>query len=286
MEKATTIEAVRTAVRAARKEGRTIAFVPTMGYLHEGHLALVDAARTEKQAFVVVSIFVNPRQFGDAGDLEAYPRDEARDCRLLDERNVDLVFLPDGATIYPPGFTTRVSIEGVAVPLEGEFRPGHFDGVATVVAKLFNIVSPDVAFFGEKDAQQCAVVKRLVRDLDFPIRIETIPTVREGDGLAMSSRNVRLSPESRTTSLALFRALRHGRSLLEYGASDEEAERGMRLLAESEGAEVEYLRVVDAETFDSPNGRSDVLLVGAVRIGEVRLIDNMPAERQLNSEIS
>ncbi|MBW3564933.1 MAG: pantoate--beta-alanine ligase [Acidobacteria bacterium] len=286
MEKATTIEAVRKAVDAARKEGKTIAFVPTMGYLHEGHLALVDAARRETQAFVVISIFVNPRQFGDAGDLEAYPRDEARDCRMLDERKVDLVFLPDGATIYPPGFVTRVSVEGVAVPLEGELRPGHFDGVATVVTKLFNIVSPDVAFFGEKDAQQCAVVRRLVRDLDFPVRIETIPTVRDDDGLAMSSRNVRLSSESRARSLSLFRALRHGRSLLEQGASEEDVENGMRTLAESGGAEVEYLRVVDPETFESPTDRSDLLLVGAVRVDEVRLIDNMPAERQLNSGIS
>lgn len=286
MEKATTIEAVRTTVDAARKKGKTIAFVPTMGYLHDGHLALVDAARREKQAFVVVSIFVNPRQFGHAGDLEAYPRDEARDCRMLDARNVDLVFVPDGATIYPQGFATRVSVEGVAVPLEGEFRPGHFDGVATVVAKLFNIVSPDVAFFGEKDAQQCAVVRRLVRDLDFPVRIETIPTVREDDGLAMSSRNVRLNPESRARSLSLFQALRHGRSLLEQGASEEDVENGMRSLAESEGVEVEYLRVVDPETFESPTNRSELLLVGAVRVDEVRLIDNMPAERQLNSGVS
>src|SRR5437588_8803669 len=189
MKTARTIAEVRAAVAAARTHGACVGLVPTMGYLHEGHLSLVDAARDAGAGFVVVSIFVNPRQFGPNEDFERYPRDEERDGELLEQRNVDLLFLPGGDIMYPPGASTAVTVGGVAKPLEGERRPGHFDGVATVVLKLFDIVQPDLAVFGRKDAQQCAVIDRMVRDLDVPVRLVFADPVRDHDGLAMSPRN-------------------------------------------------------------------------------------------------
>lgn len=280
------IAEVREWVRQARLAERTVVFVPTMGYLHEGHLSLVDRARAHTGSFVVVSIFVNPSQFGNQMDLDTYPRDEARDLELLEQRGADLAFIPDASEIYPAGFTTRVQVGGVSEPLEGEHRPGHFDGVATVVAKLFNIVQPEIAIFGRKDAQQCAVVRRMVRDLDFPVVIEIGETVREADGLAMSSRNVRLDRNAREASLALSRALERGRDLLGSGAHRDAIEEEMSAMVESTGAEVEYLRVVDSQTFRTPDSSSELLIVGAVRVGEVRLIDNMEAERQLKRGVS
>ena len=268
-----TIEEVRGALPDA-----IVGLVPTMGFLHDGHLSLIDVARRAGAEFVVVSIFVNPRQFGPAEDFGRYPRDERRDRELLEARAVDLLFLPGVDEIYPAGAVTTVSLGGVAGPLEGERRPGHFDGVATVVLKLFNIVQPDLAVFGRKDAQQCAVIERMVRDLDAPVRLVFGETVREPDGLAMSSRNAYLSDVERERAPALHRALRAGEDAIRHGIHDVASiELLMRkMIAETPGIEVDYLVVVDPETFLPPAEFSrDVLLAGAVRIGATRLIDNL-----------
>ena len=274
-----TIDETRDAIARARMAGATIGFVPTMGFLHEGHLSLVDVARERGAAFVVVSIFVNPKQFGPNEDFSRYPRDEARDMELLESRNVDVLFLPEVDTMYPPGSQTTVSVAGVAKPLEGERRPGHFDGVATVVLKLFDIVMPDVAVFGRKDAQQCAVIERMVRDLDVPVRLEFGETTREHDGLAMSSRNSYLSAEERRIAPVLHRALRAGEEAITHGIHVvEEIEKLMRRVAEN--VEVDYLAVVDPQTFVAPaDFDRDVLLAGAVRVGKTRLIDNIRVRR-------
>lgn len=270
------IEETRAAIAAARQNGKTIALVPTMGYLHEGHLSLVDLAHARAD-FVVVSIFVNPRQFGPSEDLATYPRDEARDRRALESRHVDLLFAPGPDVVYPEGFTTNVSVGGVAVPLEGDRRPGHFDGVATVVLKLFNIVQPDLAVFGQKDAQQCIVIRRLVDDLNVPVDIVIADVVREPDGVAMSSRNKYLNDTERADAVALSRALNAGRAVLEEGGTPEEAESAMSTtVEETETVRVDYLRVVDATTFERPRDSSgELLVVGAVQVGKTRLIDNM-----------
>jgi pantoate--beta-alanine ligase len=278
MKIATTIEDVRAAVRAARTHAATVGFVPTMGFLHEGHLTLVDVARDAGADFVVVSIFVNPKQFGPNEDFARYPRDEARDRELLEARNVDLLFLPPVEVMYPEGAATSVSAGGVAGPLEGQRRPGHFDGVATVVAKLFNIVQPDVAAFGRKDAQQCAVIEQLVRDLDIPVRLVFGETARERDSLAMSSRNSYLSAEERARAPVLHRALRAGEEAVTHGIHDVEAiEKLMRRVIEEEGGvDVDYLVVVDPKTFEAPaDFDRELLLAGAVKIGRTRLIDNV-----------
>jgi pantoate--beta-alanine ligase len=279
----TDIASVRRAVAAARAAGRRVGFVPTMGFLHEGHLSLIDLARERGASFVVVSIFVNPLQFGPSEDFERYPRDEARDRRLLEERGVDLLFLPPVEAMYPAGAATRVIIGGVAEPVEGERRPGHFDGVATVVTKLFNIVQPDVAAFGQKDAQQCAVVRRIVRDLDIPVEIAIGPTRREADGLALSSRNAYLSAEERALAPRLHAALLQGREALESGAGDAGAvERAMSAALRGDPRiEIDYLRLVDPETFEAPADLDrDLLAVGAIRLGRTRLIDNLPLARR------
>lgn len=283
MKIARTIPELREAVAAAKRQGATVGFVPTMGFLHEGHLSLVDQARAAGASFVVASIFVNPLQFGPNEDFARYPRDEARDTALLEQRNVDLLFLPSVDEMYPSGSATRVAVQGVAVPLEGERRPGHFDGVATVVLKLFNMVQPDLAVFGRKDAQQCAVIAQMVRDLDLPVRLLFSATIRESSGLAMSSRNAYLSSEERDLALALQRALRAGEQALERGAGTEEVERAMHEeLAGTPAVELDYLRLVDTKTFLPPNGRSsELLLVGAVRVGRTRLIDNILVHRSV-----
>ncbi len=268
--------------RAALPDSATIALVPTMGFLHEGHLSLIDAARKEGADFVAVSIFVNPRQFGPQEDLARYPRDEKRDRALLEERGVDLLFLPTVEVMYPAGSATTVSVGDVAKPLEGERRPGHFDGVATVVLKLFDIVQPDLAVFGRKDAQQCAVIDRMVRDLDVPVRLVFAETVRERDGLAMSSRNSVLSAEQRKLAPALHRALRAGQEAIAHGIHEVPSiERLMRTTAEQTGGvAVDYLVVVDPETFLAPRDfHRELLLAGAVRIGGTRLIDNIAIKR-------
>ncbi|MCU1349434.1 MAG: pantoate--beta-alanine ligase, partial [Acidobacteria bacterium] len=244
---ATTIEEVRAAVGRARAEsGATIGFVPTMGFLHEGHLSLVDATRAAGAAFTAVSIFVNPLQFGPGEDLARYPRNEERDRELLASKDVDLLFLPPVEVMYRQGSTTTVDTGAVSLPLEGARRPGHFTGVATVVLKLFHIVQPDVAAFGRKDAQQCAVIERMVRDLDLPLRLVFGETIREHDGLAMSSRNSYLSPEERQLAPALHRALRAGEEAIARSAGDSDSiETRMRQTAEeATGVEVDYLALV------------------------------------------
>lgn len=275
---ARTIEEVREAVRAARTQGATIGFVPTMGFLHAGHISLIDTAREAGATFVVVSIFVNPTQFGPNEDFAAYPRNEERDREQLVRANVDLLFLPPVEVMYPPGASTKVVVRGVSGPLEGERRPGHFDGVATVVAKLFNIVQPDLAAFGRKDAQQCAVIERMVRDLDIPVRLVFGETMREPDSLAMSSRNSYLNAEERAKAPVLHRALRAGEEAITHGIHDVEAVEKLmhRVVAEEGGVDVDYLVVVDPKTFEPPEDFARaVLLAGAVRVGKTRLIDNL-----------
>jgi pantoate--beta-alanine ligase len=279
---ATTIEAARAAIANARTAGKTIGFVPTMGFLHDGHLSLIDAARANGANFIVVSIFVNPTQFGPNEDFERYPRDEARDKDLLEGKDVDVLFLPSVTVMYPPGSQTSVHAGAVARPLEGERRPGHFDGVATVVLKLFNIVQPDLAVFGRKDAQQCVVIERLVRDFDVPVKLVFAETAREPDGLARSSRNSYLSADERAIAPALYRALRVGEEAIAGGNRDvSEIESLMRAaLPEKSSLEIDYIAVVDPETFLPPaHFRRDVLIVGAVRVGRTRLIDNVRIAR-------
>jgi len=269
-----TASEVRAALAGPRREGRAIGLVPTMGALHEGHLALIRAARAGCDE-VVVSLFVNPAQFNEAADLAAYPRDEARDAALAAEAGADLLFAPPVDEIYPPGFATTLHVGGVSEPLEGAHRPGHFDGVATVVTKLLTIVAPDVAYFGQKDAQQLAVVRRLVRDLDLPARIEAVPTVREPDGLALSSRNVRLGGDERRRALALKRGLDAASHAARNGG-DLAAARTAGIAAMRElGVEPEYLALVDPQTFAPAEALDgEVLVAVAARVGETRLIDN------------
>jgi pantoate--beta-alanine ligase len=277
MEIARTIEQVRAAMPSGKRAG----FVPTMGFLHDGHLSLIDAARDAGADFVVVSIFVNPLQFGPSEDFARYPRDEERDRALLEGKDVDLLFLPPVEVMYPPGSQTTVHAGAVAKPLEGERRPGHFDGVATAVLKMFNIVRPELAVFGRKDAQQCAVIERMVRDLDIPVRLVFGETLREHDGLAMSSRNSYLSPDERQLAPVLHRALRAGEGALQHNVHDVATiERLMRrVVEETPGVEIDYLALVDPQTFEPPaDFRRDLLLAGAVRIGRTRLIDNIRVE--------
>ncbi|MCM2314765.1 MAG: pantoate--beta-alanine ligase [Thermoanaerobaculia bacterium] len=271
------IEEIRDAVVAARRGGARVGFVPTMGFLHEGHLSLVDLARASGCGFVAVSIFVNPTQFGPNEDFARYPRDEARDIGLLEARGVDVLFLPPVEVVYPAGHTTRVTVAGVSEPLEGERRPGHFEGVATVVLKLFNVVQPDVAAFGHKDAQQCAVIARMVRDLDVPVELVFAETTRERDGLAMSSRNAYLAAEERAQAPRFREALDAGVAAIRRGASTAEAEAAMvASLASHPAFEIDYLRIVDPGTFRTTEERDrELLAVGAVRLGRTRLIDNL-----------
>jgi pantoate--beta-alanine ligase len=266
----------RTALAPVRAAGRSIGFVPTMGALHEGHLSLLDRARGLAD-HVVLSIFVNPTQFDSGADLEAYPRDEARDLELAGGRGADLAFVPAVEEMFPSAPATRVTMRGITDRLEGAARPGHFDGVLTVVAKLFHIVQPDVAVFGMKDAQQAAAVGRMVADLDFPVRLELAPTLREPDGLAASSRNVRLSPAERERALAVPRAVAAAEAAFAAGETRAGAiEAAMREALESAaGVEPEYAAVVGLDDFE-PVERIERPSVAAVaaRIGGVRLIDN------------
>lgn len=263
------------ALRSARRRGM-IGFVPTMGYLHDGHLALVRRAREECDS-VVVSIFVNPTQFGPGEDFATYPRDLERDLALLRKEKVDLAFVPDEGGFYPAGADTFVEPGAVARPLEGERRPGHFRGVATVVTMLFNAVRPYRAYFGEKDWQQLQVIRRMVHDLHLAVEIVPVPIVREPDGLAMSSRNVRLSPEERVAALCMPRALAAAREAYAGGASEPAAlERAMAAVVQAEpSATLDYAVVVDAETLQ-PVARASATsrALMAARVGMVRLIDN------------
>jgi pantoate--beta-alanine ligase len=271
-----TVAEVRAALVGPRREGRSIALVPTMGALHEGHLSLIRRAREECE-LLVVSLFVNPTQFNDARDLDAYPSDERRDAQLAADAGVDHLFAPPAHEIYPPRFATQVSVGVITETLEGRHRGrAHFDGVTTVLTKLLNIVAPQVAYFGQKDAQQVVVVRRLVRDLDIPVRIEVCPTVRDDDGLALSSRNIRLSPAERRRATALHRALALVKDAVLAGERDPVAAIACSQ-AELARAEIEldYLELVDVETL-APVARidGDALAVIAGRVGSTRLIDN------------
>lgn len=265
-------------LRAARRTlPEPVGLVPTMGYLHAGHLSLVQAARADC-ASVVVSIFVNPTQFGPSEDLAAYPRDLARDLQLLEDQGVDLVWNPTPEMMYPPGYQTWVTVEEVTKPLEGAMRPGHFRGVATVVAKLFNAVQPDKAYFGQKDAQQALVICQMARDLNFPLEVVVCPILREADGLAMSSRNVYLSPEERQAAVVLSRALQAARAAFEAGERDAAVLR--RIVEDTVNAEplarLQYVSCAQPESLQELDGPiSSALLSMAVFFGKTRLIDNI-----------
>jgi pantoate--beta-alanine ligase len=269
---------LRATVAAARADGRSIGLVPTMGYLHEGHLSLLRAARAECD-LVVMSLFVNPTQFAPGEDLDRYPRDEQRDAELAGEAGVDLIYAPAVEEVYPDGFSTAVEVGGLTEVLCGDPSrrgPGHFRGVTTVVAKLFNSVQPDVAYFGQKDAQQVAAIRHMVRDLDIPVRIEALPIVREADGLAMSSRNAYLSQADRERATALSRALRTVERVAGEDSLAAAIEAGRREL-EVAGVEPEYLEARDPENLEPVaelNGRP-VLVALAAHVGRARLIDNV-----------
>ncbi len=255
----------------------SVGLVPTMGYLHAGHMALVDRARRENDV-VVVTLFVNPTQFGPEEDLARYPRDVKRDLGLLRKAGVDFVFVPDASEMYPDGFSSHVTVEGLSGKLEGAFRPSHFKGVATVVAKLFNIIPADRAYFGQKDAQQAVVIRRMARDLNFRHHIVVVPTVREPDGLALSSRNVYLNAEERQSALVLSRSLFLAREMYEKGERNaREIRSAMRAMLEAEpGVKTDYVTVCDPqslEELDRIEGPAMVAL--AARVGKTRLIDNL-----------
>ncbi|WP_289035484.1 pantoate--beta-alanine ligase [uncultured Roseibium sp.] len=270
-----TKKAIREEVRETRRKGLSVALVPTMGFLHEGHLSLVREAASQADR-VVVSIFVNPTQFGPNEDLSSYPRDPERDLKLLQDEGVAAVFLPDVDEMYGVGGDTFVEVPGLSGILQGALRPGHFRGVATVVTKLFNIVGPDVAVFGEKDYQQLALIRQMVRDLDMPLEIIGHPTVREADGLAMSSRNVRLEPDQRAEASALNRSLLAADDVARAGGTIAEMDEAVRtVLSEASLGKVESVDIRDAETLEELEGvltRPAVVLL-AVRFGNVLLID-------------
>lgn len=274
-----TSAAMQEAAHSHRDARRTIGVVPTMGALHEGHLALIRTAR--KLADVVVTtVFVNPLQFGKTEDLSRYPRDLERDIALATGAGTDMVFAPSEKDLYPAGFSTYVAVEGVTEPLEGRSRPGHFRGVTTVVAKLFHVTLPHVAVFGQKDAQQVVVVKKMVRDLNFTVEIVVVPTVREQDGLALSSRNVYLTPAERGEAPVLYRALQLGEQLLRAGGVSCEAVRNMMrdLITSRSSGDIDYVSIADADTLEEAQGISSgrpLLLSLAVRFGSTRLIDNL-----------
>ena len=254
-----------------------VGFVPTMGYLHQGHLVLVRQARAEN-ASVAVSIFVNPTQFGPNDDFKQYPRDPKRDLALLEGEGTDVVFMPPVEEIYPPGFNSWVEVGRLARRLEGASRPGHFRGVATVVARLFELVRPDRAYFGQKDAQQLLVIRKMVADLDMSLEVVAVPTVREPDGLAMSSRNTYLNPEERKQAAVLFQALTLAQKLYSDGERDAAAirRRMTALIQKQPLADIDYISIADAETLDELDEVKPPALVSmAVRIGKTRLIDNV-----------
>ncbi|MDK2766259.1 pantoate--beta-alanine ligase [Sphingomonas sp.] len=265
---------LRDAISGFRAAGERIAFVPTMGALHAGHMALVAQAKLAGQR-VVVSIFVNPKQFGPNEDLARYPRKELADSRMLAEAGVDLLWMPPVEVMYPEGHATNISVAGVSEPLDGAARPGHFDGVATVVAKLFNQVKPDVALFGEKDFQQLAVIRRMVADLDFDIDVRGVPTQRDDDGLALSSRNAYLAPEDRAAAVALPRALGVAVRAIEKGDDPATALATARVSLEAAGFEVDYVELVDADSLGAPVAGQPRRLLAAARIAGTRLIDNV-----------
>jgi pantoate--beta-alanine ligase len=272
-----TVAGMSALARRWRREGKTIGFVPTMGYLHEGHLSLVRAS-TDRADVTVVSIFVNPTQFGPNEDFKKYPRDLEKDAAFLTAAGVDVLFYPEAAEIYPPGYRTFVEVEGLQDRLCGRSRPGHFRGVATVVLKLFDIVAPDLAFFGAKDAQQVLIIRRMAADLDLDVEIVTCPIVREPDGLALSSRNAYLDPPARQAALVLSTSLRWAEKAVAAGERDTgRLVAGIRSIIEAEPlARIDYVEAVDPETLDPvAEIGGEVLVALAVFIGATRLIDNV-----------
>ena len=265
------------ACRAARREGKRVSFVPTMGALHEGHLSLVKAARAQSD-FVVVSIFVNPLQFGPNEDFSKYPRMMAEDCAKLAAENVDLVFAPTKDDMYPPNASTIVEVQGISERLDGRSRPGHFKGVTTVVTKLFEIVRPELAFFGQKDAAQVAIIRKMVADLNMDIQIVVEPTTRERDGLAMSSRNAYLNHEQRKQALVLHRALMRVQTSVDTGEVDSAKliAIGKEVMAEEHGAKLDYFEIVNPDTLEPVKDvRGGALVAVAAWVGNTRLIDNV-----------
>jgi pantoate--beta-alanine ligase len=269
------VDELRSVLDDHRSAGLSVGLVPTMGALHAGHLSLVRRARRASDV-VVVSVFVNPKQFGEGEDYERYPRDTEGDLELLEGERADIAFLPSVDHMYPVDATVGVAAGSIGDRLEGTDRPGHFDGVCTVVTKLFNIVEPDLAVFGQKDAQQVAVLKRLVNDLDFAIELDIAPIVREPDGLAMSSRNVYLTPEQREQALALSRSLELGRDAFESSGDLQVAEKTMsEHLQNAGGVDVAYATAVDPNSFEAPRPGGPILLIVAAYVGQTRLIDNL-----------
>ncbi len=273
----TTINSLRAESRAARVAGKRIGFVPTMGALHDGHLSLIRAAKSRCD-LVVASIFVNPTQFGPNEDLAKYPRTFERDCQLLEKENADLLFAPTVEEMYPQDAVTWVTVEGLSEKLDGRSRPGHFRGVTTVVAKLFHIVEPDIAFFGQKDAAQVAIIRRMVCDMKFPVEIVACPIVREPDGLAMSSRNAYLDSSQRKAALVLSRALWEVERKYKSGERDTNTliERGKQLIAKEPAARLDYLELVNADTLDPvAQATPGTMVAVAAYVGNTRLIDNL-----------
>jgi pantoate--beta-alanine ligase len=277
MKRTQTVAQMKAACRQVSRSGKTLGFVPTMGALHEGHLSLVRAAKARCNV-TAVSIFVNPLQFGPTEDLSKYPRPLERDAAMLEQLGVDLLFLPSVAEMYPAGAKTKVLVEELSDKLDGASRPGHFRGVTTVVSKLFEILRPDCAFFGQKDAAQVAVLRQMVRDLDMDVELVVCPIVRENDGLAMSSRNVYLTPEQRQQALVLHRSLMRVQLAADQGESDTASLReiGVQVIAEEPGAKLDYFAVVDPDTLDPVIDLSRGALVAvAAYVGTTRLIDNI-----------
>jgi pantoate--beta-alanine ligase len=260
-----------------KQGGKRLGFVPTMGALHAGHLSLVQAARSQCAA-VAASVFVNPTQFGPNEDLSKYPRDLDRDRELLEKENVDLLFAPPAEEMYPAGAVTWVTVEGLSERLEGKSRPGHFRGVATIVSKLFNIIEPDRAYFGQKDAQQAVIIRKMARDLDLAVEVVVCPTVRESDGLALSSRNVYLNAEERKQALVLYRALCRVQSMVDLGerGAAKLREAAVQMFAEEKQVRLDYFEIVDKKTLQPVDDiTAGALIVVAAYVGKTRLIDNI-----------
>jgi pantoate--beta-alanine ligase len=277
MQVATTTSEIRAWVKEARAAGKTVGFVPTMGALHVGHVSLIEAAAA-RCGYVIVSLFVNPTQFGPGEDFEKYPRPLENDLALCERHGVDAVFAPSRAEMYLRDNLTWVTVEKVSEPLCGRFRPGHFRGVATVCAKLFNIVGADLAFFGQKDAQQVAVIRRMVADLNMPLQIVVCPTVREPDGLATSSRNQYLSPQERKEATVIYRSLQRSAELIGQGETDAAriTDQMCGILRQVPALRIEYVSIVDAESLEDLQQVKDKVLVAvAARLGSTRLIDNI-----------
>lgn len=288
MEIIRSVEWMKNAVRAAESAHRVIGFVPTMGALHEGHLSLVRAAKRQCSP-VIVSIFVNPTQFGPGEDLEKYPRDFEKDCALLEALGVEYVFAPEASEIYPAGFRTTVRVEGLSDKFEGRIRPGHFDGVCTVVLKLLEIIHPRFAYFGRKDAQQARIVRQMVCDLNLDAEIVVCPIVREADGLAMSSRNAYLNPAERHAATVLYRSLDAARQRIKHGAraAGEILDAVNSTIASEKLAKLDYAELVDADSLERVDFlRGECLLLLAARLGSTRLIDNMLIEANSDFSVS